>query len=487
MSDYGDEQEEGPVQKMFNSCAGMVLGCILFPLALFLLFSNEKSFVCSSEALQWAKGEVKQEVTDCNAEASQQGVFTYLSCPITWDPDESNGYTWDLEPETNKGFVPPTMKVTRRAEIYSCVKEERKDKNGKVTQTSYPASWGSSLQEYTGSGVPKECEVKQNANLVNVFNAQKGKVEASKSSVPAGKWVISNNVQLVAGNMVPTQFNTKAPVGYNAEGNVLYAGGCSSAGPAAGCIRFTYTSSIADHISAMAQMVQSELPKYKYSLAPKTWGGGLLCGAESWGKARGATKSSSKVEFVANLQGELDMILVVMRFVGLFLAWFGVYMIFQPIAAAAEVIGDFLNMIPCVGSFMKNLVEGVVTAVLCLMSCSIGCACGLLVISVTWLVMRPWPYGILSFIGFLVLCVGGVGARKAAGDSVVKKKSARQPMFGAQMASMQPGAGGNMFQVVCPDNIQGGEMVQTQAPNGQMVQVMVPVGVWPGQVFTAQY
>ena len=69
-----------------------------------------------------------------------------------------------------------------------------------------------------------------------------------------------------------------------------------------------------------------------------------------------------------------------------------------------------LRIIPCVGSCLEDMLEGlalmrrascealqllckpgVVDTVLCVVSCAFGCSCGLLVLGIVWLVMRPLP------------------------------------------------------------------------------------------------
>merc|ERR1712025_1368448 len=87
-----------------------------------------------------------------------------------------------------------------------------------------------------------------------------------------------------------------------------------------------------------------------------------------------------------------------LRIAGLVMAWAAVFCCFAPIAFAADVFGDVLNFIPCCGNMLEGIVEGVVNFVLCCLSCAIGCSCGLLVIAVMWVFMRPLVGGTLLVI-----------------------------------------------------------------------------------------
>ena len=53
------------------------------------------------------------------------------------------------------------------------------------------------------------------------------------------------------------------------------------------------------------------------------------------------------------------------------------------------MVGDYLRCLPCVGSFLEDLLEGMVDVLVWMVSCAVGCSCGLLVIAIVWVVMRP--------------------------------------------------------------------------------------------------
>ena len=121
----------------------------------------------------------------------------------------------------------------------------------------------------------------------------------------------------------------------------------------------------------------------------------------------------------------------IIRVLGLCFTVVTVYCCFAPISAAADVVGDFLRCIPCVGETLEDLLEGMVDALLCAVSCAIGCSCGLLVIAITWLVMRPLiGGGVLLVCMVLFCCAYAIGqqnksnrnaARGLAGDVEMNK------------------------------------------------------------------
>jgi len=121
------------------------------------------------------------------------------------------------------------------------------------------------------------------------------------------------------------------------------------------------------------------------------------------------SQKMSKDDFLDALANANRIMTWIIRLAGLIAAWIAVYCCFSPIAAAADIIGDGLNYLPC-GGYIEDLLEGVVDAVLCCMSCAVGCSCGLFVIAVTWLYMRPL-YGALMLAGSVTLCVCAVLVR----------------------------------------------------------------------------
>merc|ERR1719440_1675905 len=97
----------------------------------------------------------------------------------------------------------------------------------------------------------------------------------------------------------------------------------------------------------------------------------------------------TKEEMISELKAEKDFKTWLFRAGGLFAAWLSLFCCFQPVANAADTLGNLLEKIPFFGNAMENALGGVVDMFLCVISCSMGLSCGLLVIGVVWLGMRP--------------------------------------------------------------------------------------------------
>jgi len=111
-------------------------------------------------------------------------------------------------------------------------------------------------------------------------------------------------------------------------------------------------------------------------------------------------------------QGNETMLYVV-RVVGVLLAWAAMYCCMYPIVAFADILDDYVAMVPCIGPILaviSGIVEWLVSIVVCCMSCSIGCAAAMFTALVVWLFMRPpWESFVgLLFCAVLVTCAFGL-------------------------------------------------------------------------------
>lgn len=157
-----------------------------------------------------------------------------------------------------------------------------------------------------------------------------------------------------------------------------------------GCIRIQFFKNW-DTIVTMVSAVQggSTLPVD----VPSSWG----CGTDKFQALEGGKESKSS--FFSMMEESNTSTTWMMRVFGLLLTWAAVYCCFAPIAGAIDVVGDCIRGIPCLGQFLEDLLEGMVTCILCVVSCGFGCSCGLFVIAVVWLYMRPLIGG-----GLMLFC-----------------------------------------------------------------------------------
>jgi len=172
-----------------------------------------------------------------------------------------------------------------------------------------------------------------------------------------------------------------------------------------GCIRISYSKSDATHMSVLALTEGAGI--LKPQPVDSSWG----CAATSF--IRMFPEEMSKDDMIARLKDEQHATTWGFRIAGLIAAMCGLYCCFQPVAHAADVMGDVLSYIPIIGQLMENVLEGVVDMALLIISCSFGLSCGLLVIAIVWLAMRPVVGGPL-LLGVLVLMAIGYYAASTA-------------------------------------------------------------------------
>eukprot|EP00913_Durusdinium_trenchii_P012893 g12107.t1 len=151
--------------------------------------------------------------------------------------------------------------------------------------------------------------------------------------------------------------------------------------PSIGCMRISYSQNSARSVSVLSGVEPGGYTKPIE--VQSSWG----CSAGRFSALMGEPMSLQA--FSARLEEANSTSTWIIRVLGLCFAALTVYCCFAPISAAADVVGDYIRCIPCVGETLEDLLEGMVDALLCAVSCAFGCSCGLLVIAITWLVMRP--------------------------------------------------------------------------------------------------
>jgi len=181
-----------------------------------------------------------------------------------------------------------------------------------------------------------------------------------------------------------------------------------------GCVRISYNKSAATHISSIG-LVGASGVMTPQNIA-KTWG----CPTTDF--IRMYPREMTKEEMIAEMRKENHATTWVLRLVGLLAAWFGLYCCFDPIASAADKMGDVLSYIPCFGPMLSSALEGIVEMFLCIISCGFGMSFGLFVIAVVWLGMRPMIGGPLMAASLALLLVGYCAMRKSERDPKKMRK-----------------------------------------------------------------
>ena len=84
------------------------------------------------------------------------------------------------------------------------------------------------------------------------------------------------------------------------------------------------------------------------------------------------------------------------------------------------------------------------------------------------------------------MCVHQLGGTTAVLGSAVAGRCMR-PLLGWLVSESQRDVlVVQTVQLVCPPGLQPGQLMQFQAPSGQMLQIPLPAGVAPGQAFHVQ-
>ncbi|CAE6911733.1 pex6 [Symbiodinium natans] len=195
------------------------------------------------------------------------------------------------------------------------------------------------------------------------------------------------------------------------------------------------------------------------------------------------------------------------RVVGPLILWAAFYCFLSPLIWVVDKFGDTLKGIPCIGGvlgFLADFVETLVTCLVCMVSCSLGLACGLLAMAVAWLAFRPVTGAILLTVSVALFVAVIVFGCNQQGQKGVRRRSARQPevqQVEMNAATVQPAAmmaqpvampvaavvpTPTVFQVQCPAGTAPGTPVMVTTPDGRQVTVQVPAGVAPGQMFQVQ-
>lgn len=438
MGDFSEEGHEdtGPLGKVTNAFGMMCLGCLLFPCILGLLGWNEKRFVCDQKNIIFAEDNTEDlGTTMClnpvGADANN-GKFVYFSCPVnasalkTWSPASFN-----MDDSFASVFSFQSAAASQLTEIYQCVETVHSETrgSGKHTRTvqtyTYDMEWVTNHHDddvfhhqaahvqtngcpgWQGSGIYVNVALDANNG------AQLGTKTDHASQVRTGPFVIDEDLvnafttdtDVVVSAVWPAADPAfvSAPVAsttvlvkssFRPDGNYMVT--CYPT-VSLNCMRISYRKNGATDVSVMAKIGAGGITAKE--TMPSSW----ACSGGAW--SRIATQKKTKIEFVDDLHASNSSVTWILRIIGVLGAWAAVYCCLAPISAAADLLGDCLNFIPCVGGLMESLVEGVVTVVLCLMSCMCGCSAALTVIAIVWVAMRPlWGIGMLA----VALCFIGI-------------------------------------------------------------------------------
>lgn len=429
--------EAGCCGKVFGAMVLCLLGWVLFPLSLFGLGWNEKRNVCTNNAILFA-GSNAQTVS-CDSSAPS-GTVAFISCPLnnvppfTMDSINTNMARSDF----SDALKFSTAVLQQKAEMYSCIQSSSQQTVGSgsnkqtVTTYSYQMGWSPYYVDASSFATSQQA-VNARSMQCSGFNMQvapprwpaniaPGVQSQFQPFVLAGTYKIPNelmreglsadqpvNLAPFAANLASASTLINQPprgadwsltrMNVAVSPDTRYLISCSV--PSYGCMRLSFHQSSATGIAAFASI--GPAGEAEAIQVPSFWG----CAATTWEALVGnyEQKLMSLSDLQASLVASNGTTTWVLRLCGLLLAWAAIYMCLSPITTAADIVGDVLAYIPCgVGGWLESLLEGAVQCVVCLISCSTGISCGLFVISIVWVVMRPLVGGILM--AFSILAFG---------------------------------------------------------------------------------
>lgn len=450
---YQANPEAGCGQKLQSACTSFFLGIVLFPLSLYLLGWNEKNFVCTQKQIYFA--EANAEEWPCVATTTlPEDELYHFSCPF--DPNSYNPYSagTNFNPELLlinpalgaffNGFSFSSLGGSQSAYIYTCIETQHSRTEGSGDNRRDVITWTYAMGWLAGT--PSEFHmVLEGTNRANAEAAcgSSGWMQG-QPSYPLGvntgvnthraDTVTASNISLpdtwidqipIDTTVTPSLLSGAPPItgagstltttdvltgvtatwriGTDSSTTGATLTDCvSDLNPTFGCVKLQYRLASATQASAIAVIGGGK--QAGSETTPASW----LCPEDSYYAFYPSTAAMTLPQVIEAEHASNSLTTWIIRICGLLMAWMSVFCCFAPIAFAADILGDCLNFIPCLGGLLEDIVEGFVNAVLCCISCAIGCSSGLCVIATVMLIMRPL-WGCLLF-----LVIGCILAGSAA-------------------------------------------------------------------------
>lgn len=437
------DEEASPGEKVQKACGLCCCGFFTFPLALLFLGYKEKMFVCDQKNILTAEKDGPAGgalVVGCSSSV-EDNQFVALSCPL--DRDAFKKFTIkdfmadnptfgdelffnSLSAEMSAPEMMHCLETKTSRDDPSCTAKQKKEGScPKTTTYSYKMQWSTGSHTTFENQTP---QAKQNrgTNCPGLLHDSNPAFTVSRNKethdppaeVPlnGGKFYITtatgssgfrpdSDVDLspfASKFKVDIKPRPGDPQGFSPQNSAVvgkYLQTCLE--PAVlGCQRVSFKMNRATSASLLANSgIGGRTTPQSMSAS---WG----CSASKWYQMRPVTLA--KEAFIAALHSSNESSLYAGRVFGVLACWAAVFCCLYPIIAFFDIMEDYLAMIPCIGgclSVIGNIVETLVTMVVCCMSCSFGCSAAMFVVAIVWLVMRPWK-SIPMIIGCILLSGG---------------------------------------------------------------------------------
>ena len=378
---FTETTSQGWLSRLMGSIKSVLVGLVLFAVSFPVLFLNEGRAVQTAKSLTEGKGAVVSVAADTVGPANESKLV-HLNGEAT---------TTETLTDSDFGVSANAIKLIRDVEMYQWQEDKKSETKKKlgggeetVTTYTYAKTWSSrtidssDFKEPTGHTNPGEFPVQAHTTTASkvtlgAFTLSSGLVDSLDESTPLA----------VDAGQLPASMRGKA----QASGSGYYIGGNPSS-PQVGDVRVTFKAVKPAVVSVVARQVRETFEPYQTQA-----GDALLM-------LRYGTLSATAMFEAA--ERENTILTWVLRFAGFLCMFFGLTMIFRPIAVFADVIPLFGTLLGAgIGIF-----AGLTAAIL-----------SLLVIAVAWIFFRP-----LLGITLLLLAIGGIVLLVRVG---LKKRAAR--------------------------------------------------------------
>lgn len=380
--------------RLFESIKSVLVGLLFFAGSFPMLWWNEGRAVRTARSLTEGAGSIVSSPTD-SIDTSKEGKLVHMSGSVATEHPVA---------DDELGVQAMAVKLARNVEMYQWKEESKSEKRKKVggseetvTTYTYNKEWADGRIDSSQFKHPEGHENPEAPQFQSkTFVADPVKVGAHKlSAEQIGK--LNETVDFP----VDSSMTEKLP--QNLKSNVKVSGGkffwgADAASPAIGDIRVHYQVVKPSAVSLAAVQTGDSFAPFQASAGDQILlvQSGLHTAAEMFKKA----------------QDENSMMTWILRAIGFFLMFMGIFLVFRPIAVFADVIPLFGTMLGAGIGFFAFLVAA---------------ALSFLTIAVAWVFVRPLIGGSL-----LVVAIGAIYWLIRMGQ---RKKAARAALAPAMATS----------------------------------------------------
>ncbi len=366
MDSITETSSQNIFSRLGQSLMATVLGILLVPASIYLLYWNEGRAVDAIRALDQGLSQLVEAKPD-TADASLIGHLVHLS-----------GMAQTNQPAKDDTFGvsgPTLLRVSRKVEMYQWKEKKNSTTHTAVGGTKTTTTTYDYSQEWSESPVDSS-EFKSASEHTNPEMTLRSAV-ADSAEVKLGAFRVDPAVLDHADNFQPlaAAVTGNAPAGYRQEGNFLYHGS-DIAKPATGDIRVSFSGIAAQTLSIVAQDASGTLSPYQ--------------GADNYVIALLSPGTVSGAQMFSERKQQEGRLTWILRGVGFVLMLVGFMMMMSLVTTLATVL-----------PFLGGLVEGGAFVIAFAAAVPIT----LLTIAFAWLLHRPLiavPL-ILAAIGFFVM------------------------------------------------------------------------------------